>query len=290
MTDPRVEKIVRFVLNSGGETANILVEGLLSELDAAKAEETKPCPICPPHERPGGDCGCDRCGGTGRVPSVEAKAEPTEDEVERVAKAIHEALHPGGSYEYLVRVGHEESVQRAARAALSALPPRDDLAAKPCKLCSHVLACSRCGEPVSRDYELGVCHGESPAVGGLGTLDEHDQAEPYHEANGLCSPPHSSKPVAQVSRLVGGPNDSGWYYHDEGCPDEGAVGPFETRDEAEAHAHCGGYRIEEQSDDLAERFIDFVRERLAKDEPFPATFKAIDDELDRLDAARKAKL
>lgn len=217
-----------------------------------------------------------------RALDAHAAAPQPADVVERVAKAI-EAAFPN----FLPAL-----CAQLATAALSALPPRDDLAAKPCKLCPHVLACSRCGAAVTRDYEPGVCHGESPAVGGVGTLDEHDQAEPYHEVNGPCSPPHSSKPVAQVSRLVGGPNDSGWYYHDEGCPDEGAVGPFETRDEAEAHAHCAEYRLEERaeeqpSDDLAERFVEFVRNL----RNLPVTyFDTIWNELDRLDAARGREL
>lgn len=36
----------------------------------------------------------------------------------------------------------------------------------------------------------------------------------------------------------------GWYYYDEEYQDEGSVGAFATRDEAEAHARDAGYRFE----------------------------------------------
>lgn len=35
----------------------------------------------------------------------------------------------------------------------------------------------------------------------------------------------------------------GWWYYDANYPDEGSVGPFDRRRDAESHARSGGYVI-----------------------------------------------
>jgi hypothetical protein len=58
------------------------------------------------------------------------------------------------------------------------------------------------------------------------------------------------QPVALVEfGDAGWHSGPGWYYWDDEYPDEGSVGVFQTREEAEAHAREAGYRIDEGTRD-----------------------------------------
>ena len=53
------------------------------------------------------------------------------------------------------------------------------------------------------------------------------------------------KALAVVLHWDSGHDGPGWYYYDESYPDEGSVGAFTFRQDAETHAREGGYRVEE---------------------------------------------
>jgi hypothetical protein len=55
-------------------------------------------------------------------------------------------------------------------------------------------------------------------------------------------------PLASVEWFNDAHDGAGWYYWDDEYRDEGSVGAFLTRKEAEDHAKEGGYRIEEIAD------------------------------------------
>lgn len=55
------------------------------------------------------------------------------------------------------------------------------------------------------------------------------------------------RPLATLSFAEPGGGDwhdgPGWYYWDDDYPDEGSIGAFATREEAEQHAVEAGYRV-----------------------------------------------
>jgi hypothetical protein len=51
--------------------------------------------------------------------------------------------------------------------------------------------------------------------------------------------------VAVVVHATEGHDGPGWYYYDADYPEEGSVGAFTTRQEAEEHARDAEYRIAE---------------------------------------------
>ena len=67
--------------------------------------------------------------------------------------------------------------------------------------------------------------------------------------NGCCNCSDSGllvdQPLASVEHFTEAHDGPGWYYWDDEYRDEGSVGAFETRVEAEAHAKEAGYRFEE---------------------------------------------
>jgi len=50
--------------------------------------------------------------------------------------------------------------------------------------------------------------------------------------------------VVECYEMDGAHDGPGWYYWDNEYRDEGSVGAFATREEAEAHAKDAGYRFE----------------------------------------------
>jgi hypothetical protein len=51
------------------------------------------------------------------------------------------------------------------------------------------------------------------------------------------------QPLASVEYGTDGHDGPGWYYWDTDYLDEGSVGGFATREEAEKHANAAGYRF-----------------------------------------------
>jgi hypothetical protein len=58
--------------------------------------------------------------------------------------------------------------------------------------------------------------------------------------------PDDDAPLAVVLQSAAEYDGGGWYYYDVEMPEEGSVGAFSTRQEAEDHAKAGGYRVGEE--------------------------------------------
>jgi hypothetical protein len=63
------------------------------------------------------------------------------------------------------------------------------------------------------------------------------------------APPDSDSSRAIVEHWTKAHDGPGWYYYDEECHDEGSVGAFSTREEAEAHARAADYVIAPQTEE-----------------------------------------